>query len=784
MRTERPMTMPKFNPVLCIVAVLAGAHAPSQGLPDEMYFSADGHQLLTGVEPVTGLYDESVVRSIYLTFPQANWWTLLTNNYSTQTDLPATMVVDGITYDSVGMRFRGQTSYMQLPPGSQKKSFNITLDYIHPNQDIMGYQTHNLNNCFQDESFMREVFYLHQIRKHIPAAKACFTKLYLNGSNWGVYPSVQQLNKDFLKEWWLTNDGTNWRADRPAGGGSPGWGDGTAALNYLGPDTASYQPHYTLKSYTKSNPWDDLVNTADVLNNTPLADLDSLLPVVLNVDRTLWFLACENLCSDDDSYIHKGRMDYYVHYEIETGRMCPQEYDGNSVMDPSRQTWSPFYNESNPNYPLMNRMFAVPEWRQRYLAHMRTLIKEVYNQASADSLIDSYKALIDTMVQNDPKKLYTYTQFNNEITVLKNFITGRRNYLNAHGEIAQPAPAISNVAEFVNGVKYAQPEAMQGVDVRATVTSTNGIDHVYLYYAASITGNFSRTPMYDDGAHDDGGAGDGVFGASIPGQAGGVLVRYYVEAVAANPAKTAAYSPPGAEHNVYVYITTLEQASEKPVVINELMASNQTTAADSAGEYDDWIELYNTTGSDVDLTGWSLTDNDYNFTKWQFPSGTMIPSGGYLIVWADEDGGQGALHASFKLSGSGEQLTLLNSSGELVDQTTLGQQTADMGYSRVPNGTGPFIIQSATFAASNDLTSAAELSAPITLNIYPNPATDYIEVEITSPQLLPLEVFNALGQLVASYPATRSLRISVGGWSSGVYVVRCGSAVRKVVVGK
>lgn len=176
----------------------------AQSLPDEMYFSPDGRMLFSGGQQHQGLYNDSVVKSIYLTFAQPNYWTLLTQNYANKIDLPATMVLDGVTYDSVGVRFKGQTSYMAVQ--GQKKSFNISLDYAIAGQDVEGYETFNLNNCFQDESFLREVFYQHQIRKHIPAAKSAFVKLYINGANWGVYPNVQQLNKDFLKEWWLSND--------------------------------------------------------------------------------------------------------------------------------------------------------------------------------------------------------------------------------------------------------------------------------------------------------------------------------------------------------------------------------------------------------------------------------------------------------------------------------------------------------------------------------------------------------------------------------------------------
>lgn len=44
---------------------------------------------------------------------------------------------------------------------------------------------------------MREVLYTTFIRRHVPTAKTNFIKLYLNGANWGLYPNIQQLNKDF-----------------------------------------------------------------------------------------------------------------------------------------------------------------------------------------------------------------------------------------------------------------------------------------------------------------------------------------------------------------------------------------------------------------------------------------------------------------------------------------------------------------------------------------------------------------------------------------------------------
>lgn len=527
----------------------------AQPFPDEMHMSGDGRMLLLGDLPNTGLYDQSQIRSIYLNFSQPDFWAQLDSNYWawTKSDILATMIVDGITYDSVGVRFRGQSSFQHpLVQASQKKPFGISVDFVKPGQDIMGRKSLNLNNGYQDPSFIREVFYQHQIKKHIPVTKSAYVRLFINGADWGLYPNVQQINKSFYKDWYLSAKGTSWRADRISGTVTP-YGDGTGGMNYLGPNPSSYYPEYIMKFTDKVSPWDDLVSTCDVLNNTPLATLPALLPAKLDIDRTLWFLASEILFSDDDSYIQKGRMDYYVYWEAETGRIAPQEYDGNSVMNPAFQNWSPFYHADSVNYPLMNRLCAVPEYRQRYLAHMRTLINECLTPISADAIIDAYKNQIDALVQNDPKKLYSYADFLNEVSILKNFIAARRNYLNSNSEVAEIAPVISNVAWYVGGTPWITPGIGQASTVRASATCPSGIYQMNMYYSNTLVGNFTKVQMFDDGLNDDGAAGDGIYGAAIPGQVWGNWGRFYVEAVANNASKSVSYEPAGAEHNVYAY---------------------------------------------------------------------------------------------------------------------------------------------------------------------------------------------------------------------------------------
>jgi hypothetical protein len=640
----------------------------------------------------------------------------------------------------------------------------------------MGYQTLNLNNCFQDESFLREVFYENNIKRYIPAAKANFVHLYINNQDWGLYPSIQQLNKDFLKEWYFSNDGINWRADRPAGGppGQPGWGSGTSALNYLGNDTALYQQYYTLKSNdVVQNPWDKLLHVTDVLENSPLALLQQELPLVLNIDRTLWFLACETAYSDDDSYIYKGEMDYYLYYEPETGLMTPHEFDGNSVMDPQKVTWSAFYNQTNANYPLMNRIYQIPEWKQRYLAHLRTILNHDFDPSFFNAAIDNYYLHIDSLVNADPKKLYTYAQFNSEKTILKNFMQNRRNHLFSNSEVSQPSPTFSLVEyRDTNQIAWNPPVHMTGTDVTAQVSFLTGLQQVRLWLSSSLTSPFSSVIMYDDGNHQDGASGDGKYGAHIPAYPAGTVIRFYIEAIAANSAQSVSFYPEGAEHDVFYYVVAPALANESDVVINELMASNTTTVTDNFGEYDDWVELYNAGTSAVDISGWFISDNPANLDKWEVPSGTVIPADGYLIFWADEDSSQGNNHMNFKLSGLGESLMLLNSGLLMVDSVNFGAQQTDKGYARVPNGSGPFVIQDPTYNANNAPNSIEENSG-FSFSVFPNPTREVLYMNFSDNQDHFFTIYDASGrEMMNGVARSGKCRLDIEDFPAGLFLIR------------
>lgn len=155
------------------------------------------------------------------------------------------------------------------------------------------------------------------------------------------------------------------------------------------------------------------------------------------------------------------------------------------------------------------------------------------------------------------------------------------------------------------------------------------------------------------------------------------------------------------------YDITITSGDLPMLVINEIMASNQTTLLDPDGvdEYDDWIEIYNAGTTAVDMGRYYFSDSEDPFDdriQRDMPDKTTIQPGGYLLFWADSDTEQGPKHLKFKLSVDGEILSLYYKDGRLIDSHTFGVQSADVSEGRSQDGASDWIkFNTPTPASSN-----------------------------------------------------------------------------------
>ena len=132
--------------------------------------------------------------------------------------------------------------------------------------------------------------------------------------------------------------------------------------------------------------------------------------------------------------------------------------------------------------------------------------------------------------------------------------------------------------------------------------------------------------------------------------------------------------------------------------INEIVASNRDTLNDSDGDSSDWIEIFNT-GTQLNLGGYSLTDDPEIPGKWVFPDGKFLGAARYLIVFAsgkDRAVLRGQLHTNFSLDSGGDYLALHDPNGALVDEfsPSFPPQKRDIAYGVGRNGSRGYLSPS------------------------------------------------------------------------------------------
>lgn len=727
-------------------------------------------------------YDINAIQEIKISFYQFNWQHLLDSLKNEPGEpylIVPTVEVNGVVFDSVGVKYKGYSSY---DPDNLKNPIHIELNHVKKGQTYQGIEDIKLSNVYADPTFVREVLSYEILRKYMNEPLANYAKVWLDGEYWGVYVNVESVNKKFVRKHFHT-DGDNpfFKCNPIDVLGTNGHSDLKYEEDH--PDSAFYYPRYELRS---DYGWAELLALMDTLTNYPHKAQN-----VVDVDRALWMLAFNNVFVNLDSYTGAYAQNYYI-YQDKNERWLPvvwdlnmsfgsfNNLDGDNLLNAQQMKQiDPLAQATNDFRPLIKSLLEDPVYRRMYLAHVRTILQENFSSLNYKFRAQALQDLIDASVQADNKKFYTYAQFHDNLdqdvspgNVLElvpgitNLMSGRYNYLTTHPALSPTPPTISNVADLQDGEVY----------VTANVQNATT---VFLYFRYDSADIFQSLQMWDDGQHYDGTAGDSRYGQSFPYN--GLVGQYYVYAENANAGM---FSPQRAEHEFYTANLSPPNTNVGDLVINEFLAGNQNAEIDEAGQHEDWVELFNNSDAALSLNGIYLTDDPASPDKWLFPLGTSIPAKGFLIVWCDEDQSQGPLHANFKISAAGEFLMLSNGAGGVIDSLSFGAQKVDTTFGRYPNGTGNFTFMPRTFNAVNSLTSSAkELNQDVSLRIFPNPVFDILSINSDQPLGL-IRVSDTFGRIVLQsdeYSSKTTAILNVKSLPAGVYGVRSGERAARLI---
>jgi spore coat protein CotH len=440
--------------------------------------------------PGAALYDPMVLRTIFIEFDTPSWEKEMAAFKNTDVDMRAKVTVDGKDYSDVGVHFRGMSSFMMVSEG-KKRSLDLSFDAKHKDQNLGGYRELELLNSHEDATFLRTLLSYQVEREYLPAPKANFVRVVINGENWGIYVNAQAFNKDFIRDNFNTTKGERWK--------TPGSPRGQASLKYLGDDPENYKNIYDLKGKDDPKAWADLIKLCKTLNETPPEKLEEALSPILDIDGALRFLALDNALINNDGYWI--RTSDYAMYEDAKGvfhifprdsnecfvrpeggppggprgmrfRPAPAQGGGNGDQPPRDRfaggpgpgpggpgfgpggprlnvkgvELDPLIDAKDDNKPLISKLLAVPKLRERYLGYVRDIAEKWLDWNKLGPIARDYQNLIANDVRDDTRKLDRVEDFLKGLTEdtegngrpgpggrgtigVKNFADQRREYL-------------------------------------------------------------------------------------------------------------------------------------------------------------------------------------------------------------------------------------------------------------------------------------------------------------------------------------------------------------------
>lgn len=717
-------------------------------------------------------YHPDTIQEIRINFQENNWDHILDSLYvdGEKERLLCQIVVNGVVLDSVGIRYKGFSS---VSTDRDKNPFNIKLDFVKADQKYDGIDKIKLSNVIQDPSFLRETMSYEIARQYMPASRANYAEVFINDEYWGIYTNVEAVNKDFLSQHYGSNDNPFFKCN-PEDLDLDG-DDNSNLDNSHGMDTMDYFPFYDMRS---DDGWAELYELIDVLNENT-----DEIENVLNVDRTLWMHAFNYALINFDSYV--GFAQNYYLYKDDNGVFNPiiwdlnqsfasyrlndasEHFDGFSIAE--AKTMDPLLHYSSVSVyprPLMRKLFENDTYRRMYMAHLKTIMEENFTNGVYENRAQEIQDLIENSVLSDENKFYSdddfYNNLNSTVSDLVDY-PGIIDLMDARSDYFQNYTGY-NDDPTISDINSSPLNFSIGDAIFINAEITNG-DDVILAYRFGGNGLFQKINMLDDGTQNDGGTNDGIYGAKINNV--GNSIQYYIYAENDEAGK---FSP---ERAAYEYHLIQSDINLGDIVINEFLAVNNTTAADEEGEFDDWVELYNTTDFAISTAGLYLSDDADVFQKWALPD-VIIPADGYLIIWADGDENQGALHAGFKLSSDGETLVLSDENEVVIDSTSFGEQSDDISMARIPNGTGPFVAAPPTFNSINTLTTTEEEIMELNVELFPNPLQDVFYLKFKNKIPKEINVYSVNSGLLKSQNIGKdeyNVTVELNNYSDGIYFV-------------
>ena len=350
--------------------------------------------------------------------------------------VPCSFNFNNTEWYHVGIRYKGNSSLKSTYQSGNKK-FSLKLDFDEfeddypaiKNQRFYGFKQLNLNNNFDDASLMREKIGADLFRQFgLASAQTAFCVVYIdNGTGpkyYGVYALVEEVDDTVIETQFANDSGNLYKPDGFAATFANGSFDTSQLELKTNKDSADYSDAKALY---------DVINSS--LRTSNIETWKTNLESVFYVDGFLKWLAANTVIQNWDTY---GRMshNYYLYNNPGNGLLTWIPWDNNEAFQVGKQGGALSFalSEVGSNWPLINYLISVEEYKQIYEAYLKQFIDEVFVPSKMISTYSSYYDLLKQYAYSEESG-YTFirndTEFDQAVATLKTHVQSRTDAVNS-----------------------------------------------------------------------------------------------------------------------------------------------------------------------------------------------------------------------------------------------------------------------------------------------------------------------------------------------------------------
>jgi CotH kinase protein len=494
------------------------------------------------------LFDKNTIGEIRIILPTSQWGDALDSMrlYGDGT-LKGKVVIDGAYYEDAGVRYRGNNSYQM---GIKRNPFQIKINANNKEANHQGFTSIKLSSALRDPSMVREALFYEIAGKYMPAPQTSYTKVFVNEDYVGVYVNVESIDNQFLMTKYGSNGnsffkaGTDYKVESAKGCRQNIYG----SLEYE-ENIDCYKGNFELESETG---WNDLKDLTQTLQKDP-KNIDK----ILDVDRTLWMLALNNVLVNLNSYSGNYSQNYYL-YKDDNGRFQPIHWDLNLAFGSYKnigtgsdldlkdlQRLNPLLHADNELKPLINQLLKDAFYKKIYLSHIRQILEENIENGWYEKRAQELQGLIVIPFSEDKNKYYTLDEFQNSLkatTGKRSKIPGIVELMSKRSKFLKNHPELTALPSSITEVKVGGRGKFDNTKLTAFKISAKADrfpKKLMVHYRFNSKTPYKSIVMEED-AGSDMPSGMKQFSASIESKMETEELEYYITA---ENAGTVSFSP-------------------------------------------------------------------------------------------------------------------------------------------------------------------------------------------------------------------------------------------------